>query len=461
MRYLKKFNEDIVPVRPGTNKEYRIQNLPHKGEPIEDNNNISIMQQDWFEKLLPDTLYIVSDPKLSKLNFDQSLTPVPKGEYAFDKNDCTIDNGLVQFNYWYDPRLHPGHELKDGEPSCIEFDIHFSKNDSGFKLIVDITYGDHKAIEFTIEAPNKINVVHYTGAGSKYDNSTHWGFKDESIKDLVKFFNAFNHGIQIQPKDLSFIDEHFDSYKHDIHNQDHLYTDESDLIEFGNSVKESNDSDIFLIINNAKPPQYKYYPKVAKYLSIKNLPFRVATTPEEVERYNSEYNIIGAFSTGSDYSMKTPGSTLEHSTSDKALEILSCPIIAMCYGFQSMAKFYGQQISGDDLNCNQFLLTDFDSSHFLFQGIDLSTQKLSFCFHDYPVNVPNGFENIAMLGNVIAGISNVSSERYGILFHPEELEQTYIILDNFVDHCYSKVSVNKESEFILQTYESFIKKIKK
>jgi hypothetical protein len=66
-----------------------------------------------------------------------------------------------------------------------------------------------------------------------------------------------------------------------------------------------------------------------------------------------------------------------------------------------------------------------------------------------------------MLGDVIAGISNTSIERYGILFHPEELEQTYIILDNFVDHCYSKVSVNKESEFILQTYESFIKKIKK
>ncbi len=459
MRYLKTF-EDIVPVRPGTNKEYRIQNLPHKGEPIESGDNISILQQDWFEKLLPDSLHIVSDPQLSKLNFDQSLTPLEKKEYTFDKNDCTIDNGLVQFNYWYDPRCHPGDELKDGEPSCIEFDIHFLKNDNGFKLIVDITYGDHKATEFTIEAPNKINIVHYTGVGSKYDDSTHWGFKDESINHLIKFFNAFNHGIQLEPKDLSFIDEHFDSYEHDVHNQDHLYTDDSDLIEFGNSMKESTDSEVFLIINNAKSPQYKYLPKVIKYLTVRNLPFRIASTPEEVEKYNSGYNIIGAFSTGSDFSMKSPDSTSEYSTNEKALEILSCPIIAMCYGFQSMAKFYGQEISGGDLNCDRFLLTDYDNSHFLFRGIDLSTQKLSFCFHDYPVNVPYGFENIAILGDVIAGISNESKNRYGILFHPEEFTETYIILDNFVEHCKSKIQSNK-SEFALQTYESFIKKIKK
>ncbi len=453
MRYLKSF-EGIVPVRPGTNKEYRIQNLQHKGEPIESGDNISILQQDWFEKLLPDSLYIVSDPKLSKLNFDQSLTPIEKKEYIFDKNDCTIDNGLVQFNYWYDPRLHPGAELEDGEPSCIEFDIHFSKNERGFKLIVDITYGDHKVTEFSIEAPNKINIVHYTGAGSKYDDSTHWGFKDESINDLVKFFNAFNHGIQLEPKDLSFIDEHFDSYEHEEHNQDHLYTDDSDLIEFGNSMKESTDSDIFLIINNTKPPGNKYLPKVIKYLTNRNLNFRIASTPEEVERYNSEYNIIGAFSTGSDYSMTSPDSPSEYSTNEKALEILSCPIIAMCYGFQSMAKFYGQEITGGDLNCDQFLLTDYDDSHFLFRGIDLSTQKVSFCFHDYPSNVPQGFEVIAMLGDIISGISNESENRYGLLFHPEELESTYVILDNFVNSC----EVNKGSEMkYLQTFEKFNK----
>jgi hypothetical protein len=239
MKYLNHINEIAVPVRDGINKEYRLQNLPHAGENILSGDDISIFQQDWFEKLLPDTIKIVSDPKLFTLNYDQSLTPTEKREYTFDKNDCTIDNDLVQFNYWYDPKLQPGDELKDGEPSCIEFDIHFVKNSDGIKLIVDITYGDNKVVEFTIETPNKINVIHYTNIGSKYDSETHWGFKDETINDLVKFFNAFNHGINIKASDLAFIDEHQDTYQHDIDNKKHLYTDDSDLIKFGNSMKDS------------------------------------------------------------------------------------------------------------------------------------------------------------------------------------------------------------------------------
>ena len=456
MKYLKRF-EGIVSVHGDGNKEYRLQNLPHVGEDIHTDGRISILQQDWFEKLLPDTLTVHSDPQIKKLNFDQSVVDIDGSkEYIFDKNECTIDNGLVQFTYYYNSMKSDKGEVTDGEPSMLEFDIHFVKNEKGFKLLVNITYGDQMVTDFSIEAPNKINIGHYNGVGSKYDSQSHWGFKHESIVHLVKFFNAFNHGIKLTEKDLSFLDQSHDTYKHDIHNTDHLYTDESDLIEFGNSVKESFETDIFLIINNAKAPEYKYFPKVAKYLTSKNIPFRVAYTPEDVERYNLEYNIIGALSTGSDYSMRNPGSPSEYATNEKALEILNCPVIAMCYGFQSMSKFYGQPITGGDLNCKQFTLTDFDDIHFLFKGIDLTQQKVSFCFHDYPVNVPSGFENIAMLGDTIAGISNSQLERYGILFHPEELQETFVILDNFVNHCESKM-VQKDT-FKLQTFESFSKK---
>ena len=231
------------------------------------------------------------------------------------------------------------------------------------------------------------------------------------------------------------------------------------MIEFENTVKESNDLDIYLVVCNAKPPKYNYLPKVINYLRYKNLPFKIAYTSDDVIRYNDNYNIIGAFSTGSDFSMKTPSDNSEFSASETALDVLNCPILAMCYGFQSMAKFYGQEITGGELNCDQFLLTDFDESHFLFKGIDLTQQKLSFCFHDYPVNVPYGFENIAMLGDVISGISNKSLDRYGILFHPEEIEQTYIIFDNFINHCDSKII--KKSSYKLYTFESFIRKVNK
>ena len=363
MKYLKRFFEGVGVVSVnGRHKDYRLKNLPHVGDDIEKNNDISIFQQDWFEKLLPDTFKIVSHPNLKKLNSDGTLSDIDtlKKEYTLEKNDCTIDNDLVQFNYYQNTVKKPGDVIDDGEPDILEFDIHFVKNESGIKLLVDITYGDNMSYEFSIETPNKINVIHYTGIGSKYDSETHLGFTHESIKDLVKFFNAFNHGIELTEKDLSFLDESHHSYKHDIHNTDHLYTDDSDLVKFGNSLKESQENDIYLIINNAKAPEYKYFPKVVKYLSYRNIPYKVAYTPEDVEKFNSEFNIVGALSTGSDFSMKSPASQSEFETSEASLEILQCPIIAMCYGFQSMSKFYGEQIIGGELNCDQYNLTDFD-----------------------------------------------------------------------------------------------------
>ena len=43
-------------------------------------------------------------------------------------------------------------------------------------------------------------------------------------------------------KDLTFIDKDLDSYQHDINDKDHFYTDDSDLIKFGNSMKDKEPS---------------------------------------------------------------------------------------------------------------------------------------------------------------------------------------------------------------------------
>ena len=134
----------------------------------------------------------------------------------------------------------------------LEFDIHTSRNERGIKLNVDITYGDSMASEFSIESPNKINVIHYTGINSKYDPKTYFGFTDETINDLVNLFNSFNQDFKLTSDDFKFIDKDPDSYKHDINNSDHLYNDDSDLISFGNSMKESISNDIILVINNSK-----------------------------------------------------------------------------------------------------------------------------------------------------------------------------------------------------------------
>ena len=394
-----------------------------------ESEGVSIFSQE-IKNFFPDKIYI-------------STT---HGDWELDKNDLMLNGDLIQMAYYHNPSKESNDALSDGEPAYLEFDIHIDRNERGIKLLVDITYGDSMVSEFSIEAPNKINVIHYTGINSKYDPETYFGFTDETINDLVNLFNSFNHGLELSSDDFKFIDKDPNNYKY-THNTDHLYNDDSDLVEFGNSTRESILNDIILVINNSKPPENKYLYKVLKYLDVRGIEYKVASSPEDVIKHNQNYNITGALSTGSDYRVND-GDELNST----ALSELKCPILAMCFGYQSMAKFYGSNINSGEENCGLFNLSDYDNSHFLFKGVDLSKQKVSFCFHDYPNSVPQGFEVIAMLGDITAGIS--SKNRYGLLFHPEELESTYVILDNFVNSC----KVNKGSEMkYLQTFENFKK----
>ena len=231
MKYLNKFLEKLVP------------DLPHKGEPIESEGNISLLQPEWFE-LLPDELTVYSSPKLKNLDNQQDLEDNFGGKnldniYTLKKADMTVNSDFVQFYYQHKTFEKPEDVIKDGEPDYLQFDLYTLKNTNGIKLIIDITWGDHMAYEFSLEAPNKINVFHYTGKGSLYDSETHFGFTDESIKKLVEFFNRFNHGIKLSEKDLAFLDQHEDSYQHKNENPQQLYTDDSNLIDFENSVKKN------------------------------------------------------------------------------------------------------------------------------------------------------------------------------------------------------------------------------
>jgi hypothetical protein len=92
------------------------------------------------------------------------------------------------------------------------FDIHLVKDNDGFeanpdtlRLNVDITYGNRMCSEFIIEKPNKVNIILYDGKGSKYDSDNSFGFTDESLNHLVKFFNSFGYELTIG--DLYFLDK--------------------------------------------------------------------------------------------------------------------------------------------------------------------------------------------------------------------------------------------------------------
>lgn len=108
----------------------------------------------------------------------------------------------------------------DGEPDYLGIDITLVKDNKGnsanpdsLRLNIDLSYEDHMQYSFTIDKPNKVNVHHYTGKHSLYDPETYWGFSDESLAELVTFFNRF--GFQTTPDDYKFMDKDPDSFKYE------------------------------------------------------------------------------------------------------------------------------------------------------------------------------------------------------------------------------------------------------
>jgi hypothetical protein len=149
-------------------------------------HNISIFDDSW-KKLLPKKIQIITS----------------SGLFNLESSQMTMTGELIRISYI--------HRVK-GEPLFLMFDIHLVKDNDGFeanpdtlRLNVDITYGNRMCSEFTIEKPNKVNIILYDGKGSKYDSDNSFGFTDESLNHLVKFFNSFGYELTID--DLYFIDK--------------------------------------------------------------------------------------------------------------------------------------------------------------------------------------------------------------------------------------------------------------
>lgn len=185
-------------------------------------HGISYFDQN-IKRVIPNKLEIVTD----------------NGNYSLTRCDLMLNGDLIEIVYYHNtPSKNNGDVLVDGEPDYLDFDIHVMKKNNGMesnpdtlRLDVDITYGDAMVSEFSIEMPNKVDVIHYTGKGSKYDPDTFFGFTDESLDSLVSFFNSF--GFKLSKEDFKFIDKENDEYQnpdkgtHNVVkiNHKHLYSD--------------------------------------------------------------------------------------------------------------------------------------------------------------------------------------------------------------------------------------------
>lgn len=99
-------------------------------------------------------------------------------------------------------------------PDTLEFDIYwnYDTNHHSLSINVEVNYGDLTACQFSIEAPNKIDVIRYTSLHSIDDKSnTIFALDDNSIRCLCDYFNEWDHDININPEDLRFLDG-YDNY---------------------------------------------------------------------------------------------------------------------------------------------------------------------------------------------------------------------------------------------------------
>jgi hypothetical protein len=143
------------------------------------------------------------------------------GKHTLKKKDIMLNGDLIQIVYHHDTAAAKNDVSADGEPDFLCIDIHTVKENDGteangdnLKLNVDITYGDAMVSSFTIDtdAPDKVDPHHYTGIGSMHDKETFFHFENDTLEELITFFNRFSDKYNLTKADFKFLDSDPNSY---------------------------------------------------------------------------------------------------------------------------------------------------------------------------------------------------------------------------------------------------------
>ena len=210
-------------------------------------------------------------------------------------------------------------------------------------------------------------------------------------------------------------------------------------------------NEIILVVNNTEPQKNRFLNNILRYLRTRGIEHVVASSVSEIKKAYEEKKIVGALLTGSEHRINEYDDKLCR----VALKNLKCPILGICFGFQSICKNAGAKIvESEKLVLDHEKLTDFKDSK-LFKDLNLDSMKLSFAFHDYPQSCPSGYQVIGKLNDIIAAIADEKNERYGVLFHPEDTEQSHKILDNFISLCHQ--GQDEQDKLMKGQFESLLK----
>jgi len=132
-----------------------------------------------------------------------------KGDETYTRYKTNnIMNHADMVQIMYEPKGEPW-----GEPDDLEFDMYFVM-DGNIRVDIDITFGDLMVSEFSLESPNKVSVIEYTSYGSKFDpTNTVFAFTEESLQDLINFFNHVDNRFELTRDKFNFLDADPYSYQ--------------------------------------------------------------------------------------------------------------------------------------------------------------------------------------------------------------------------------------------------------
>lgn len=356
------------------------------------------------------------------------------------------------FNYLLINVLNDGHVIKgvyhkqhkvsdeglvENESERLTLQFNFHTENGELKILGQILHGGSLKYEYSMLKPNILRLINYDGFGSRMDSDSKFGFDDETVKSLVRFINGF--GFKLTIDNFKFLDKYSCSYQH------------------WESLKIEHIFDgTILVLDNGEPNRRNFVLNISHYLRQRGVNHILTSSVAEMKSILQTENIVGVISAGANYRVSNPWGDGEQDLSHTSLKMINKPIIGMCFAYQSMANFYGAKVkdSGKYFMDN-IKLTYWDKESPIFQNINLDDCQFSVDFHDIVTECPEGFKVIAKYKDNIFGIENQKMMRWGLAFHPEDIERTFPILDNFLDICREIHNKSRETESI-KKFNDFI-----
>ena len=172
----------------------------------------------------------------------------------------------------------------------------------------------------------------------------------------------------------------------------------------------------------------------------------------EIEYYKNDPEIRGIVFSGGPNSVYEEGALLV----DPQIYELGIPVLGICYGMQLMAHQLGGEVKSGKIR--EYGKSDIEIKHFnpMCDGLP-STQAVWMSHGDEVHRVPEGFTQDAFSeSGVLASMSNVDKQLYGVQFHPEVKHSVYgqTWLKNFVFNVCKAQNNWKLEDFIEQEVQA-------